>query len=117
MSSCSRPGASQAENTVVAYLDGAELQAETDAQRQEVYRALTDLLEKTPAELRQARYADTQGAANRRTIVEVIRAHFVPPRPVPIEEEQFTADASTQPAKDVIRRHRDKLGDALGIRR
>ena len=44
-------GSEQAATSVAAYLTDGELQAETDAQRQELRRALTDLLERPASPL------------------------------------------------------------------
>jgi hypothetical protein len=84
-------------NAVAEFLAGAEIQAETDAQRMELRRALADLAEKPAQALRDARYADAQGRPGQRDLPAVLRAHLVPTAPRGINEASFFDDA-TQPA-------------------
>ena len=100
-------------NTVVVYMQGADLQAETDEQRREVLRVLNDILSKKPAELRDARYADYRGQAGTRTVVEVLTSHFVPPQPAALDPERFYTEIAAPEARSVIQAQRDKLQAAL----
>ncbi|MBX3605486.1 MAG: hypothetical protein KF788_09445 [Piscinibacter sp.] len=83
--------AAQVENRLVALLQGAEIQAETDAQRAELRRALQDLRDKPPAELAAARYAGADGQPGQRSLEEILRAHLVPDRPVAIDLDALVA--------------------------
>lgn len=114
---CTRTPAAapSAVNTVVAYLRGAELQAETNDQRREVLRALDDLLDKSPAELRNARYSDTSGHKDTRTVIEMLRAHFVPEQPTALDPERFYQDVATPEARSVIQMQRERVRAAIGL--
>jgi hypothetical protein len=65
---------STAPNPLVAYLRGAELQCEDDAQRINVRRALDDLATLPLDELRVRRYADYQGTPGAWDLPRVLRA-------------------------------------------
>lgn len=88
------PAASAPEATadaLVQWLSGAELQAETDAQRAELRRALQDLRDRPLAELQAARYAGADGTPGQRSLVELLRAHVLPARPVAVDLEALVA--------------------------
>jgi hypothetical protein len=70
-------GTSSKVNPIVAYLDGAELQAEQE-QLGNVCKALQDLATGRAATLRAARYADYQGQIGSWDLPTLLRAHFVP---------------------------------------
>lgn len=80
-----------ADNRLVQWLQGAEIQAETDAQRAELRRALQDLRDKPPAELAAARYAGPDGTPGQRGLAELLRAHVVPARPVELVLDELVA--------------------------
>jgi hypothetical protein len=80
-----------ADNRLVQLLQGAEIQAETDAQRAELRRALQDLRDKPPAELAAARYAGLDGTPGQRSLAEVLRAHVVPAQPVEMLLDELIA--------------------------
>lgn len=114
--SCGRPPAAPEPtppNVVAAYLDGAEMQAETDAQRREILRALTDMLDKPAAELRQQRYADYQGNASAWPVTKTLTAHFVPRTPQALDPERFYQDVGKPEARAVIRRTIEEVRKAL----
>src|ERR1700685_3549626 len=48
-------------NSVAAYLGNAERQSETDDQRREIQKALENMLQMTPSQLKSQRYADYEG--------------------------------------------------------
>lgn len=96
--SCGRNQADQ----LAAYLTGAEIQAETDEQRATLRLAFDDMLTKRPDQLRAARYGS-------KPLPAFIRAHVVPTRPVPVEDEEFYRGASTAAVRAAILTLRDKL--------
>jgi hypothetical protein len=67
-----------ARNVVARYLEGAELQAETNEQRREIAQALQDMLSMPAAELRKQRYSDYSGTQACGQQQELLRAHFCP---------------------------------------
>jgi hypothetical protein len=88
-------------NQVVECLAGAERQAETDEQRQEILRALEDLGTLDPATLKQRRYADYDNTPGQWTLVQVLRKYFVPQKPCAIDEAIYL-DAQSKAARDVL---------------
>ena len=90
-------------NALVGYLRGAEVQAETDGQRATLRQALHDLQTLPAAELRAARYAAADGRAAQRDLVQVLRAHVVPPAPQAIEIEQLLQDRETDAGRAALR--------------
>jgi len=84
-SAASAIAAAQTGAALVAYLQGAEIQAETDAQRDVLRRALRDLASLPPAELRAARYPSSDGRPAQRDVVQVLRSHLVPARPQAVD--------------------------------
>ena len=99
-STASSPASS---NALAAYLRGAEIQAETDAQREELKRALRDLQALPAAQLRAARYAGGDGRPAQRDLVQVLRAHIVPPAPQGLDLEQVLADRETDAGRAALR--------------
>jgi hypothetical protein len=91
-------------NQVVLYLDGAERQAETDEQRQEILRALEDLRTLDPAALKSRRYANYENEPARWTLAELLRKYFVPRELRSIEEETLYRDAQSPAAREVVSR-------------
>jgi len=106
------PSATHA-NTVAVYLDGAERQSETDLQRREIQRALHDMLEKSPAELRQVRYADYSGEVGRWSVTELLRHYFVPRAGVALDERRFFEEFREPAARAVIQRQLDAVNRTL----
>ena len=78
-------------DALVRLLRGAEIQAETDAQRAELRRALQDLRDRPPAELAALRYAGADGTPGQRSLAEVLRAHLVPAQPMAVEIDALVA--------------------------
>ena len=102
-SAASATPAPAAGNALVGYLRGAEIQAETDGQRATLRQALHDLQTLPAAELRAARYAAADGRAAQRDLVQVLRAHAVPPTPQALEIEQLLQDRETDAGRAVLR--------------
>ncbi len=98
-------GAAQA--SVLAYLQDAEIQAENDAQRRELRRALADLLDKPVSTLRAARYASPSGEPAQRDIAQLLRGHLVPGSPQSLDVDTLLA---AKDSRDVQSALRDKLG-------
>lgn len=95
--------AAEADNALIAYLRGAELQVETDAQRNELRRALNDLQALPSADLRAARYAGADGQAGQRDIVQVLRAHVVPTAPRGLDMTRLLSDRGTAEGRAAVR--------------
>lgn len=107
------PSASNSGNTVAAFLSHAERQAETDEQRREIQRALRDMLEKPPAELRQIRYSDYQGHASTWSITQLLQHYFVPNPPAALDEQRFFEEVRAPAARAAIQRQLDEVGGTL----
>jgi hypothetical protein len=65
-------------NPVADYLDGAELQCETDAQRRSVADALNDAVSLSADELRPRRYPDYTGQAGQWDLATLFQRFIVP---------------------------------------
>ena len=100
-------------SAVARYLDGAELQAETDAQLRTVKRALVDMLRLPPAALKKQRYPDYQGHAQKWTARQVLEHHFVPTTPMSLTDESLVNECSKREARAAIRRQLVDVEDAL----
>ncbi|MGH2958264.1 MAG: hypothetical protein ACRDKE_01555 [Solirubrobacterales bacterium] len=81
-------------NSVASYLDGGELQAENDQQRQVVRVMLTDIVQLSEIKLGAQRYPDSRGLPGSRTALQVMEAHFVPRVPRALDEATFYRDAA-----------------------
>ncbi len=100
-------------NSVAAFLGNAERQAETDEQRREIQRALQDMRDKTPAELRQMRYADYAGKTGAWSITHLLRRYFVPNPPTTLDETRFFEDVRAPAARAAIQHQLDAVNRAL----
>jgi hypothetical protein len=100
-------------NSVAAFLRGAESQCEDDRQCHEIQRALRDMLEKSPAALRQARYEDYQGHANAWSITELLNRYFVADLLKTVDEQRFFQDYREPAAQAAIRQQLDDIDRAL----
>lgn len=84
------------------YLEHAEIQAETDAQRAVVGHALDDMLRLQAAKLRTIRYGESRSA-----LPGLLRAHLVPSAPVSVEDEEFylqTGDSRVRSAIETLKK-------------
>jgi hypothetical protein len=97
------------DNALVVYLRGAEVQAETDAQRRELRRALADLLERPAAEWAARRYAGARGEPGQRDMVQVLRAHLLPAAPLSLDTDDLKASAGQPAARAALRELVDRL--------
>ncbi len=91
-------------NVVAAYLDHADRQYETSGQRDEIVRALRDMLDRSPSELRARRYADYEGHAGAWPVTTLLEKYFVPTGAVrTLPEDAFYRDVGKPEAKAAIR--------------
>jgi hypothetical protein len=97
-------GCGRGANQVVDYLEHAELQCETEAQRQSVVGALEDILALSEAELRQRRYADYAGQPDAWDLPTLLSRHFVPDRQGRTLGPNFYSDAKSPAAQSLVRR-------------
>jgi hypothetical protein len=99
-------------NSVAVFLEKAERQTETEEQRLEVHRALSDMLTKTPVELRQTRYADYTGKANQWPVTQLLQRYFVPSPPAALDEARFYRDVQAPTARAAVQHQIDELSRA-----
>jgi hypothetical protein len=92
-------------NEVELYLYGAERQAESAAQEQEILKALEDLRTLPPEALRAKRYADYSQTPDQWTLAQLLQKYFVPSKPGSIDEAVFYRDAQDPKARAVIEEH------------
>jgi hypothetical protein len=107
----SAPAVAPAQNdaALVAYLRGAEIQAETDAQREVLRRALRDLASLPAAELRAARYPASDGRPAQRDVVQVLRGHLVPATPQGVDLDELLAGRDSEAGRAALRETLAKL--------
>lgn len=103
-SPASAPTSKKQANSVVAWLTGAEIQAETDAQRAELRRGLQDMLKLPPDKLRQRRYAAADGTPAARSLPELLTGHLVPRTPQALDERRIYDDTRSPAAQRAVRR-------------
>jgi hypothetical protein len=99
-------GAPPPVNQVVAYLDGAELQVETEQQVREVLRALEDLRTLAPAALQARRYPGYGMEPAVWTLRQLLSKYFIP-RDITaqLDETAIYQDAQDPKARAVVSRH------------
>jgi hypothetical protein len=90
-------------SAVVDYFAKAEVQAETDMQRAELRRALTDLLNMGDAELRAARYASFSGQPGQRDLVKLLHGHVVPASPETLTMDLVLATRASPQARAAVK--------------
>jgi hypothetical protein len=106
--SCKSPektSLSTTENEVVLYLHGAERQAESPAQEEEILKALEDLRTLPPAQLKERRYADYGGTPGQWTLAQLLQKYFVPVPLRTINEEALYRDAQDAAARATVDEH------------
>jgi hypothetical protein len=109
-STASAIAAAQAGAALVAYLQGAEIQAETDAQRDVLRRALRDLASLPAAELRAARYPASDGRPGQRDVVQVLRGHLVPATSQGIDLDELLAGRESEAGRSALGETLARLG-------
>jgi hypothetical protein len=100
-------------NSVAAFLKDAERQSETDDQRKEIQRALRDMLDKSPEELRRMRYADYTGKANSWSITQLLEHYFVPDPLATLDDQRFFLDVRAPAARAAIQHQLDEVTRAI----
>lgn len=105
------PAAPSAVNNVVAsYFANADRQYETEDQQKEIVRALHDMLDRSPTELRGQRYADYQGKQDAWPLTTLIKRYFVPTQPMPDwSDDDFYRDMSKREAQEEIRKQLSQI--------
>ncbi|MDP8255633.1 MAG: hypothetical protein P9M14_07790 [Candidatus Alcyoniella australis] len=66
---------------IVSYLDDVEIQYETEAQKQSIVKALSDILDSDADELMAVRYPDYKGKADQWDLSTMITSYFAPSNP------------------------------------
>lgn len=89
-------------NPVLDYLDGAELQYEGDAQRENIITALEDVLHLSPEVLQGKRYSDYQGDENVWDLRTVIARHFVPRSKDKVLGQHFYHDITSTEVRSAV---------------
>lgn len=95
---------SDAVATLSRYFDGAEIQADTPAQREQLLSALHDMATLQTARLRGKRYADYRGRPGKWGLLELLQHHVVPTAPVRLTNETLFTALATEQGKLVARR-------------
>ncbi len=101
---------------MVAYLEGAERQSESDDQRREIRRALQDMLDLDPKALAARRYADYQLRPGRWTAIQVLERYCVPGTRTALGPATFYDDVKKPAAQEAVRKHLAALDRDLGAR-
>ena len=104
----SASGCRNERNPVVDYLDGAEVQYETEQQKENIINALNDALNLPAAELQGKRYRDYQGSDGQWDLPTVISRHFVPSSPEKHLGQDFYRDITSVAG-------RNKVADVLEL--
>jgi hypothetical protein len=94
--------------TLDTFFRGAEIQAENQAQRDEITLALNDMATEPPAVLRNKRYADYQGRPGKWTLLELLKHYVVPQGKVRLTDDVLFQALATDQGKAAVR---DKLSD------
>jgi hypothetical protein len=89
-------------NAVTSFFKDAELQAETDEQRQEIKIVLLDMLNLNTNELKAKKYPDYQGHINQWDVIKFANSYFVPSSPMVLSPDTFFEDLLKPEARAVI---------------
>ncbi len=90
------------ENLVVSFLEGAELQIETQDQQRELEQALEDMLQLSPKELKKRRYGDYRTTQGMWTLTQILYAYFLQPRPLTIDSDRFYDHVATSAGRSIV---------------
>lgn len=98
-------------NVVVLFFDEAELQIETQDQREKLARALEDMFTLKPSQLRKKLYADYQLVKGMWTLKDILHAYYIPALPQRSfdDSDRLYVDAASSSAKSSVKKARDKL--------
>ncbi len=90
-------------NCVADFLNGAERQCETREQRDEIGRALQDMLTVKPELLLKKRYRDYTMRSHKWNAINVMERYFVPEKTNHLEPECFLLSISSAAAHEAIK--------------
>ena len=96
----------------MAYLDAAELQAETPAQRRAVQQALADLRGRPATDWPALRYPGLDGSPGQRTLVEVLRQDLAATQPPP-DLAALAAHRDDPAVQAALQRRIDAVAEAI----
>jgi len=90
-------------NQVLRYFENAEIQCETEDQKNSIINALNDILTLDTAELKEKRYADYRGQKGEWTIQVLLYHYFVPDAQSKIPGDNFFNDIKSDDLRDKIK--------------
>lgn len=105
----------QTNGVLVAYLRGAEVQAENDQQRSELRRVLSDLVEKPASVLLVSRYAGPGGEPGQSDLAQVLRRHLVPASPQSLDVNSLIAEKDTPEVSAELREKLNQVERSLQV--
>jgi len=94
-------------NTVEDYLNGAEAQYETDAQRAVFKQAFADMLNEPVASLRKKRYPDYQLHPGQWPLTELLYSYIVPDPLIWFDDDELFRDVKKPEARAMIQKWLD----------
>jgi len=97
-------------NQLAAFLEDAELQCETEAQRCNLCAAFQDMLDLTPEQLRNRRYCDYTGQPGRWDLPTLLSRHFVPGSKQHSIGPRFYDEVKSAEVRQQVQRFLDRLG-------
>jgi inorganic pyrophosphatase/exopolyphosphatase len=105
--SCNR--ADEDGNAVLEYLTGAEIQYETEEQKQNIVQALRDMSELSAEELSRKRYKDYSGKPGGWDLQTLLYRHVVPKKQEDTLGADFYEELKSKRVKEGIERLLDEL--------
>jgi len=102
------PSLDEAANPVAQYLKGAELQYETEIQKENIVTAFNDILNLSVEELKERRYKDYTGKENQWDLYTLIYRHFVSAPPGVHLGDNFFNDVKLEEAQEQVRQILEK---------
>ena len=90
-------------NPVADYLKSAELQYETEIQKENIANALNDILNLSEEQLKEKRYKDYTGRENQWDLPTLIYRHFVPEPPGTTLGDNFFQDIKSEETQEQIK--------------
>jgi len=95
-------------NPVVDYLKGAELQYETEIQKENIANALNDILNLSEEQLKEKRYKDYTGRENQWDLPTLIYRYFVPEPPGTTLGDNFFQDVKSEETQEQVKQFLEK---------
>lgn len=99
-------------NNIVQYLNGVEVQYETQDQQQEIKQALNDMLNLDPDALRAKRYKNYEMEPGEWTAIDILDRYFVPATEVSIDSDNFYQNINKPETKKSIAKVLDDINTA-----